>query len=55
MIGGYWFVVAASLEEAAGIAAGNPCLACGLAFEIRPIEAEKASAYRQSNEHAPRK
>jgi hypothetical protein len=50
VVGGYWFVVAASLDEAARIAAGNPCLACGLAYEIRPIEAEKASAYRESNE-----
>ena len=57
VIGGYWFVLAASLEEAAAIAAGTPCLACGLAFEIRPIEAERASAYREGNEtpgNAPR-
>ena len=50
IIGGYWFVLASSLEEAARIVADNPCLACGLAFEIRPIEPEKASAYRESNE-----
>lgn len=50
VIGGYWFVRAASLEEAARIASANPCLACGLAFEIRPIEAEKACAFRESNE-----
>jgi hypothetical protein len=50
IIGGYWFVLAPSLEEAARIVAANPCLACGLAFEIRPIEAEQASAYRESNE-----
>jgi hypothetical protein len=50
VVGGYWFVVAGSLEEAARIAADNPCLACGLAFEIRPIEAEQASAYRETNE-----
>lgn len=50
VVGGYWFVMAGSLEEAARIVAGNPCLACGLAFEIRPIEAERASAYRESNE-----
>jgi hypothetical protein len=50
IIGGYWFVLAPNLEEAARIAADNPCLACGLAFEIRPIEAELASAYRESNE-----
>jgi len=50
IIGGYWFVLAPNLEEAARIAADNPCLACGLAFEIRPIEAEQASAYREGNE-----
>ena len=50
VIGGYWFVLAPNLEEAARIVAANPCLACGLAFEIRPIEAEQASAYRESNE-----
>jgi hypothetical protein len=50
IIGGYWFIVAASLEEAAALAAQNPCLACGLNYEIRPIELERASAYRAANE-----
>lgn len=50
VIGGYWFIVAESLQEAAAIAAENPCLACGLSYEIRPIESERASAYRESNE-----
>ena len=50
VVGGYWFVLAGSLDEAARIVADNPCLACGLAFEIRPIEAEQASAYRETNE-----
>lgn len=50
VIGGYWFVVADSLQAAARIAAENPCLACGLSYEIRPIEIERASAYRESNE-----
>jgi hypothetical protein len=45
VIGGYWFIVAGSLEEAAQIAAGNPCLNCGLFFEIRPIDPERASAF----------
>jgi hypothetical protein len=45
VIGGYWFILASSLDQAAQIAAGNPCIACGLVFEIRPIEAEKASAF----------
>ncbi|WP_332827311.1 YciI family protein [Ramlibacter sp.] len=50
VIGGYWFIVAGSLDEAAAIAADNPCLACGLNFVIRPIETERASAFREANE-----
>jgi hypothetical protein len=50
VIGGYWFVIAGSLREAAAIAAQSPCLACGLTYEIRPIETERASAFRVSNE-----
>jgi hypothetical protein len=53
VVGGYWFVLAGSLEEAARVAADNPCLACGLAFEVRPIEVEQASAWRESNETPP--
>jgi hypothetical protein len=41
-------VKASSLREA--IAADSPCLACGLYYEIRPIESERASAYRNSAE-----
>lgn len=55
VIGGYWFIVASSLEEAASIAAQNPCMACGLTYEIRPIEEDRASAYRVSNETPPAK
>lgn len=50
VIGGYWFVLASSLEEAAEIVLQNPCLACGLSFEIRPIEEIRASAYNVTNE-----
>lgn len=50
VVGGYWFILAASLEEAAEIAAGNPCLACGLVLEVRPIETERASAFKLSCE-----
>lgn len=50
VIGGYWFIVATSLQEAAAIAALNPCLACGLTYEVRPIELERASAFREGNE-----
>lgn len=53
VIGGYWFVVAASLDEAARIAAASPCLACGLSYVIRPLDPERASAWRESNETPP--
>jgi hypothetical protein len=50
VIGGYWFIVAGSLEEAAQIAAGNPCLNCGLFYEIRPIDPARASAFSVTTE-----
>ena len=50
VVGGYWFITARSLQEAADIAAQNPCLAFGLAYEIRPIEAARASAFAQTSE-----
>jgi hypothetical protein len=50
VVGGYWFVVAGSLEEAATIISENPCIACGLQFEVRPLELERASAYATTNE-----
>jgi|SRR5215469_9470511 len=43
VIGGYWFILANSLDEAAQIVAGNPCLDCGLFFEIRPIDPQSAT------------
>lgn len=50
VIGGYWFFLAGSLAEAAALAAQNPCLACGLTYEVRPVELERASAYKVTNE-----
>jgi hypothetical protein len=50
VIGGYWFILAGSLDEAAKIAAGNPCLECGLFYEIRPIDPERASAFTVTTE-----
>ena len=50
VVGGYWWILANSLEEAARIASGNPCLAFGLAFEIRPIEPVRASAFAVTSE-----
>ncbi len=50
VLGGYWFIVAGSLQEAAAIAADSPCLACGLKYEIRPVDPERGSAYRETCE-----
>ncbi|KQV92218.1 YciI family protein [Pelomonas sp. Root1237] len=53
IVGGYWFIVATSLEEAAELAAQNPCLAFGLTLEIRPLDAERARATDITNETPP--
>lgn len=50
LVGGIWFIVASSLDEAAALAAENPCLAFGLSLEIRPLEAERAEAAAHTNE-----
>jgi hypothetical protein len=50
VIGGYWFIVASSLDEAAAIVAGNPCLAYGLTMEVRPLEAQRAAAAALTSE-----
>jgi hypothetical protein len=42
-IGGYWFILAQSLDEAVQIAKGDPCLDCGLLLEIRPIDPQRAT------------
>jgi len=43
VIGGYWFILAGSLDEASQIAKENPCLKCGLFYEIRPIDPQPAT------------
>ena len=43
VIGGYWFILAQSLDEAAQIAKGNPLLDCGHFLEIRPIDPQRAT------------
>ena len=53
IVGGYWFIVARNLREAANVAAENPCAQHGLSFEIRPLESERASAYKLANETPP--
>lgn len=50
VVGGYWFIVARDLREAAELAAQNPCTQFGLSFEIRPLEPERASAYKVASE-----
>ena len=50
VVGGYWFILAHSLEEAAQLAAQNPCMQYGLFYEIRPIDPQKGSAYNVTNE-----
>lgn len=53
LVGGYWFIVATSLDEAAELALQNPCLAYGLMLELRPLEADKARAEDITNETPP--
>ena len=53
IVGGYWFIVATSLDEAAELAAQNPCLAYGLQLELRPLEGERARAEDITNETPP--
>ena len=50
VVGGYWFILAHDLEEAAQLAAQNPCMQQGLFYEIRPVDPEKGSAYAITNE-----
>lgn len=53
VIGGFWFVIARSLDEAAALAACNPCLRYGLSYEIRPIEHAPARADVPGSETPP--
>ena len=50
VVGGYWFIYASSLDQAAALAASSPCLACGLFYEIRPTDATRASAFAVTSE-----
>ena len=53
IICGYWFIIARDLDEAQAIIARNPCIELGLFFEVRPIEAVRASAFALTNETPP--
>jgi hypothetical protein len=50
IIGGYWFFIARDLDEAAELAAQNPCMQCGLSYEIRPLDSERAAATAVTSE-----
>ena len=43
VIGGYWFILANTLDEAMQIAKGNPCLDWGLSMEVRPVDPQVAT------------
>ncbi|MBV9274020.1 MAG: hypothetical protein JO333_09005 [Verrucomicrobia bacterium] len=47
-VAGYWFIQAASLEEAAEIAKGDPLLDYGHTVEIRPILSATAEMSRSN-------
>jgi hypothetical protein len=50
VIGGYWLIVAESLSAAAALAAQSPVVRHGIEYEIRPLESERGSVYRTTNE-----
>ena len=50
IIGGYWLIVAESLAAVAALAAKSPVLQHGIRYEIRPLESERGSAFRTTNE-----
>lgn len=50
VIGGYWIIVAESLAAASALAAESPVLLHGIRYEIRPLESERGSVYRHTNE-----
>lgn len=54
LIGGYWFVVADSLEAAARLLADSPTVALGLFYEVRPLDPALATAGMRATETAGR-
>jgi hypothetical protein len=44
VVGGYWFVYAKDLEQAAQYASSSPTLECGLFYEIRPTDPNRCRA-----------
>lgn len=45
VIGGYWHVLAHSLDEAAQLLAQSPCLDRGLFYEVRELDAVPCDAF----------
>jgi hypothetical protein len=50
VVGGFWVLVARSLDEAVQIASENPCMKYGLFYEVRPLEDARCSAFVESAE-----
>lgn len=50
LIGGFWFVVADSLEAAARLLADSPTVALGLFYEVRPLDPALATADMRATE-----
>ena len=48
VVGGYWFVSAGSLREAADLLSHSPTLPCGLHYEVRPLDPEICTASANS-------
>lgn len=53
VVGGYWFVSARSLQEAAELLSHSPTLQCGIQYEVRPLESRACTASDLTNETPP--
>ena len=54
LIGGFWIVSAPTLEDAARLLADSPTVAQGIFYEVRPLDAQRATATMQATETAGR-
>jgi hypothetical protein len=50
LIGGFWVVSAPTLEQAAQLLAESPTVALGIFYEVRPLDAQRATATMQATE-----
>ena len=50
LIGGYWFVIAPSLQAAAQLLSDSPTVQMGIYYEVRPLDPERANARIHSSE-----